>query len=591
VNAVVVSSDPLLAEFLRRPLEPLGHRLSSVASVAELEARIDQLEPHAVFLPRRLPDRDLVSTVSWLRTQLDHIEITAIVVGVAPGDRELVKEALADGFLMVPFTDAEVLDVVNATSRAKKLILLADDSPMIHRYTVPILEEDGYEVVSAHDGADALQLARARRPDLVITDVEMPKLDGYEVCKTIKSSADTAHIPVLICSTLGEAADLERGFDAGADDYMVKPVVPEELSTRVRALFASTLPGKRGTILVVDDSPAQRHFVADCLARQGFEIVTAENGKIGLEKAQAVRPQLIVSDYEMPVMTGFELVHALRRDPELRNIPVIMLTARDSKRDMAQMRAAGASAYLVKPFAQDKCIATVERTIAERRLLAYKETSAVYMSDAARRAAEERAASGDLGAVRADERVMSVLFSDLVGFTPMSAGFTPRALIVLLNEYFDLMCPLVKAELGDVDKFIGDAVMAVFDEVRAAAPPPERAVRAALAMQEAMTGFNEAHGTQMSMRIGVNTGPLVRGDLGSRFVRRDYTVIGDTVNRANRYESKCQPGGVLISASTREALGALVTVEEVHGLTLKGVAEPVTAFQVLSIAPRAQEPS
>src|SRR5262249_26630539 len=112
-----------------------------------------------------------------------------------------------------------------------------------------------------------------------------------------------------------------------------------------------------------------------------------------------------------------------------------------------------------------------------------------------------------------------------------------------------------------------------------------------LAMQSAMTEFNAAHGTQMAMRIGVNTGPLVRGDLGSRVVRRDYTVIGDTVNRANRYESECRPGGVLISASTRESLGALVTVEEVHGLTLKGVAEPVTAFQVLSIAPRAQESS
>src|SRR6185312_547527 len=102
------------------------------------------------------------------------------------------------------------------------------------------------------------------------------------------------------------------------------------------------------------------------------------------------------------------------------------------------------------------------------------------------------------------------------------------------------------------------------DDVRGAPPPPERAVRAALAMQAALTAFNAARGTSMAMRIGVNTGPLVRGDLGSRVVRRDYTVIGDTVNRANRYEAKCLPGGVLISASTRQALGALVTVDEVH---------------------------
>src|SRR5262249_23057535 len=149
------------------------------------------------------------------------------------------------------------------------------------------------------------------------------------------------------------------------------------------------------------------------------------------------KPALIVSDYEMPVMTGFELVHALRRDPELRQVPVIMLTARDSKRDMAQMRAAGASAYLVKPFAQDKCIAMVERTLAERRLLAYKEASALFISEGARRAAEERARAGVVDAVRADEQVMAVMFSDLVGFTSMSQKLSPRQVIELLNDYFD----------------------------------------------------------------------------------------------------------------------------------------------------------
>ena len=290
---------------------------------------------------------------------------------------------------------------------------------------MPILEDDGYEVRSAYDGDEAVALARQLQPDLVITDVEMPKLDGYGVCKALKDDPALAHVPVLICSSLGEATDLERGFDAGADDYLVKPVIPEELSTRVRALVLGSLPASRERVLVVDDSPAQRHYVADCLARQGFVVITAENGKIALDKAQALRPALVVSDYEMPVMTGFELVHALRRDPELRQTPVIMLTARDSKRDMAQMRAAGASAYLVKPFSQDKCLALVERTLAERRLLAYKEASSLFISEGARHAAEERALRGETLEFRADERNVSIMFSDLVGFTPMSASLTP----------------------------------------------------------------------------------------------------------------------------------------------------------------------
>jgi DNA-binding response OmpR family regulator len=574
----VISDEPVLASLTKRPLEPLGHEVHALATVRELEGRLAELKPSAVLLPRRLPDRSLADTVELLRGLREPVAV--IVIGVATADRNVARDVDADGFLQVPFSDAQVLDVLGATTRAKKLIILADDSPMIHRHTVPILEDDGYEVMSAMDGAEAIALAQEHKPDLVITDVEMPKLDGYGVCEALKGNPTTAHVPVLICSSLGEATDLERGFDAGADDYLVKPVIPEELSTRVRALVQGTLPGARERVLVVDDSPAQRHYVADCLARQGFEISTAEDGKVALDKAKRIKPALIVSDYEMPNMTGFELVHALRRDPELRQTPVIMLTARDSKRDMAQMRAAGASAYLVKPFSQDKCIALVERTLAERRLIAYKEASALFISEGARAAAEERASSGSTLAFRADERVCAIMFSDLVGFTPMSSSLTPVQLISLLNDYFDVMCPIVKQYGGDIDKFIGDAIMGVFEEQRGRDPAPVRACRAGLAMQAQMAGFNADRTIKLVMRIGINTGPIVRGDLGSKVVRRDYTVIGDTVNQANRYEAKCPHGEVLVSASTRTAVGERGTFRPLEGLQLKGVAEPVTGYVV-----------
>src|SRR6185436_6555041 len=109
------------------------------------------------------------------------------------------------------------------------------------------------------------------------------------------------------------------------------------------------------------------------------------------------------------------------------------------------------------------------------------------------------------------------------------------------------------------------------------------AVRAALAMQAAMPAFNRGRPLELKMRIGINTGALVRGDLGSRVVRRDYTVIGDTVNQANRYETRCPIGCVLVSRSTRDALGARARVRELPGLELKGVAVPVTGYVVESL--------
>jgi class 3 adenylate cyclase len=287
----------------------------------------------------------------------------------------------------------------------------------------------------------------------------------------------------------------------------------------------------------------------------------------------------------MPRMTGFELVHALKRDPALRDLPAMMLTARDTRRDQAQMRAAGLTSYLVKPFSVDKCVAMVERVLAERRLIAYKEASRLYISDGAVRAAEESAREHDVYKVRAEEREMVILFSDICGFTTMSASLTPPEVVEVLNGFFDVMCPILKDEAADIDKFIGDAIMALFDDLPGADPAPLRAVRAALAMQQALGEWNRQTGHDMAIRIGINVGRVVRGDIGSRHVRRDYTVIGDVVNRAQRFESSAPRGGILVGDNTYQATRELFDYEPRAGLHLKGVPEPVNAWVVLRRKP------
>jgi adenylate cyclase len=290
----------------------------------------------------------------------------------------------------------------------------------------------------------------------------------------------------------------------------------------------------------------------------------------------------------MPRMTGFELVHALRRDPDLRDIPVMMLTARDTRRDQAQMRAVGLTSYLVKPFSVDKCVAMVERLLAERRLLAYKEASRLYISDAAVRAAEDAASCHDTYKVRAEEREVAVLFTDICGFTRMSSRMRPREVVELLNGFFDVMCPIVKSEAGDIDKFIGDAIMAVFDPLPDGDSPSLRAVRAGLRMQAALLEWNHAAGNDMAIRVGINSGPVVRGDIGSRHVRRDFTVIGDVVNRAQRFESSAPVRGVLVGDNVYRAVKDQVIADPAPGLKLKGVDEPVMAYVVRALKERVE---
>src|SRR5436190_24047805 len=109
MNVVVVSDEPVLAELIKRPLAPLGYRVTALASAAELEARLDELAPRAAILPRRLPDRELAAFIETLRTRPE--PVAAIVVGTAARDRSAAHQVDADGFLLVPFADAEVLEV------------------------------------------------------------------------------------------------------------------------------------------------------------------------------------------------------------------------------------------------------------------------------------------------------------------------------------------------------------------------------------------------------------------------------------------------------------------------------------------------
>ena len=572
----LVTPPGLLGAFVARALEPAGHSLTVATSLATLADQTDKPCEVVLFAPV-VEGRDALDMFREARdsgTAPEH----AIYLGLDAAGCERARQAGFERAFELPFQGHELCGALERSVRGRLRILLADDSALIHRHTVPILVDAGYDVSEAFDGREALEMVRRDPPDLLITDIEMPEVDGYQLCRACKSEPATVHLPVVMCSSLGEAADLEKGFDAGADDYLIKPVVAEELVSRVHAIFATRMMGARERVLVVDDSAAIRHLVADCLRRQGFVVETAVDGTDGLARATAQVPDLILTDYDMPRMTGFELVHALRRDLRTRDVPIVMLTARDTQRDQAQMRAAGLTSYLVKPFSTDKCIAIVERVLAEARLARYKLASRLYISEGAVAAAESQAASGEMFAVRAREVDATLLFSDISGFTNMSSRMSPREVVDNLNACFDRLCPIIKDWGGDIDKFIGDAIMAVFEDTpQHDEPHPMRAVRAAWAMQRALEPFARSD-TPLVMRIGLNAGPIVRGDIGSKYVRRDYTCIGDTVNRAQRYEAMAPKGGVLMSDALYARIKERVVAEEVTGIQLKGIEVPVSAY-------------
>jgi len=195
---------------------------------------------------------------------------------------------------------------------------------------------------------------------------------------------------------------------------------------------------------------------------------------------------------------------------------------------------------------------------------------------------EERFADLYLDDTVAGHREMSVLFADLQGFTSFSENHDPGEVASMLNEYFEVAVPaVVKKYGGDVDRIIGDALMATFNKRGDQADHARRAAAAALALQESTTRVAQAHPHWPRFRVGVNSGPMSVSLLGTEG-GRTHTVIGDTVNVASRIEGKAPSGGVAIGPGTKAQLPDAVT-EPLGMLELKGKAEPVEAYRLIAL--------
>lgn len=182
----------------------------------------------------------------------------------------------------------------------------------------------------------------------------------------------------------------------------------------------------------------------------------------------------------------------------------------------------------------------------------------------------------------AERREVTVLFADLFGFTALGETLPPEALVALLNDYFGRMSRVIEQHRGEVSKFIGDGLMAVFG---AHAPNPwqvDDAVHAALAMQAALAEHNAAGGPALRVGIGIHRGPAVAGVLGSRALM-EFTVIGGTVNLAARVESltRAHDAGILVTDAVRARLDPRFRLQAMPPTPVRGVAEPVATWAVL----------
>ena len=303
-------------------------------------------------------------------------------------------------------------------------------------------------------------------------------------------------------------------------------------------------------IMIIDDEPVNIKVLSAQLSRAGYEIISFHDGREALNhlKNQQI-PDLILLDIMMPNMNGFEVCTAIRQEFSQTELPVILLTAKSHTSDILQGFKHGANDYIAKPIAKDELLVRIKTHVELSkinhafsrfvpheflRFLGYDSVMDIKLGDQV-------------------QKNMTVMFSDIKDFTRLSENMTPKEAFDFINTFLGVVSPLIRRSGGFIDKFIGDAVMALFPG------GADDALKAAILITEELKKLNKTRGElglePIQIGTGLHTGELMLGTIGEE-MRMEGPVISDVVNTASRLEglTKVFDNNVIISSDTLDAL-------------------------------------
>ncbi len=273
------------------------------------------------------------------------------------------------------------------------LILVVDDVPANIKLLEAKLASEYYDVITAKDGYEAIEQVKSRKPDLVLLDVMMPGMDGFETCRQLKQDPEVAHIPVVMVTALSEPSDRVQGLESGADDFITKPINDTALFARVRSLvrikvlidelrlrdqsgsqlgilpenFAVNMDISGASIMVIDDDAIQMRRVNERLTGAGYQVTTFNDAKAAIEAAKTQSLDAIIIAFDLSEIDGLRLAMQFKAVESLRHVPIIMLVEEDSQHQMLKGLDLGVNDYLITPIDFNELFARVKTQIRRKR--------------------------------------------------------------------------------------------------------------------------------------------------------------------------------------------------------------------------------
>ena len=263
-------------------------------------------------------------------------------------------------------------------------ILVIEDNPANLELMVCLLEAYGYTPLTAEDGEAGLATIEREHPELVLCDIQMPRLNGYELAQRMKANPELRKIPLVAVSALAMVGDKERGLAAGFDGYIFKPIETRTFVAEVEAYLgikrtlepvietkvttkAAPSARKHLKMLAVDDVKANLQLLESLFGPLGYKDTMANGMTEALMAAHQSMPDIVVSDVTMSNGNGYELCHALKASANLRHVPIVLITSTDCDEvSRAKGFAAGAARYLFRPIDSSVLLAEVEACLAGR---------------------------------------------------------------------------------------------------------------------------------------------------------------------------------------------------------------------------------
>ena len=482
----------------------------------------------------------------------------------------------------------------------KGVIVIVDDNPTNLGVVFDFLTDSGFKVLVAQDGESALQKVEYAHPDLILLDVMMPGIDGFETCRRLKAKESTQDIPVIFMTALSDTVDKVKGFNLGAVDYVTKPVQQEEMRARVtthltlrnlqKRLQAQNLQLQREIKEKQQAEASLRQAEAKYRsifenATEGIFQATPEGGYItanpalariyGYSDAEELMTQITNIGQQLYVepMRREDLAALMQKEDTLSEVESQVYRKDGSVIWVSENIRAVRDTSGVVLYYEGTVADVTERRQTEVALRLARKKSELLLLNILPQPVAERLKRGERTIAESFENV-TVMFADLVNFTKFSTQTSPTELVEILNVIFSKFDRLADQQGVEKIKTIGDAYMVV---AGLPTPRPDHAqaiAQMALDMQAAIAQFNAETGGAFRLRIGINSGPVVAGVIGIK--KFSYDLWGDTVNTASRMESHGIPGYIQVTAATYERLKDQYVFVQRGPIEVKGKGEMTT---------------